>query len=531
MNDNPAFAIAPFAEQADSKAALEDILARCYKDSKFMAKLLFPDAFFAPMTVLHDQLFDFLDNCDAKKKLIIATRGLGKTTIAQFLAMKRILFTDRAFIGYLSNSSTSAQFYTNTIKADLTSTQEIRKIFGDVRQSNLDGVDEKWATTSFVANVADSQTLVVPRGAGQQVRGLLWNHRRPDCWIIDDLEDDENITSEEQRNKLKKWFYGAFMYTVSQWERYTDYEMIYVDTIKHEDALITYLSDDNDWEVLELSVCDENYKTKVPDFLSQETIDKELENHRRNKTMDVFARERMCQATSKEAAAFRAEYFKYYDENEERFVKEVKPRLVNVLLCDPSRTKNPKNAQTAFVVYGLDLEYNAFYVRLAQGWYLSPSEMHTKFIELARRYQVVVAGIEAAGLEEHILHPLKNELIRQRMYGLPLIDLRPRTGKGELTGEEGGKDGRIRSLLPYFESGLVWINTATAGSLEQQLLSFPRSKLKDVSDCAGYLGQILEKGAKYMSSMDIQGDEDPRDIEREYEMLENDVPIDRKVFV
>jgi len=513
---------------AQDQSIRDEILAQCLVDSKFMAQMFMSHAFYAPMSPLHDKFFDFVDNNPSKKKLIVATRGLGKTTIAQFFALKAILFSTRKFIGYLSKSSTAAQMCTNTIQTDLTTIPEIRKIFGDVSESKLEGLDDKWAQTSFVAHVAGNQTIVAPKGAKQQVRGMNWRHIRPDFWIIDDLEDDEEVNSEEQRKKLRAWFYGAFLFTVGQWENYDDHEMIYVDTIKHEDALLTYLMEDDDWDNLTLSICDENYKTRVPGFVSQEKLDKEVEGHRRRHTLDVFARERMCQPTSKEAAAFRQEYFQYYKEDDEDFRKRL-PYIVNMLLFDPSKTKNPKNAQSAFVVWGLDLEHSMFYVRFAQGYYMSPKEMHDKFIDLMVLYKVTVAGVEVTGLEDHIMHPIKNEMIRRRLAGVPLITLNPKTGKGELTGEEGGKDGRIVSLLPYFERGLVKINVAHAGPLEQQLLSFPRSKKKDISDAAGYLGQALEKGSKYMNPP-VAEDESIIDIEAEYACLDNEPPMQRAVL-
>ena len=505
-----------------SKEQRDEILARCIIDSKFMAQLLFPESFFAPMTSLHDAFFDFIDNCKAKRKVIVATRGLGKTTISQFLCKKRILFMDRSFIGYLSNSSTSAQLITNNIKMDLASNQLVMKIFGDVRMSKVEGIDEKWAQTAFIAN---GMTMVLPRGAGQQVRGLLWNNKRPDVWLVDDLEDDIEIYNEHQRKKLREWFFGALMYTVMQFEDFADYEIVYVDTIKHQDALITYLMEDNDWEKLVLPACDDNYRTLAPGFISQETLDREVDAHRKRHTLDVFARERMCVPTSRESASFKSSYFKYYDENEPNFYEKIRPRLVNILIWDPSKTKNPRSAQSGFVVWGLDFEYNAYYVRQAIGEFLSVNEQHERVFGLAEQYNVQALGIEVTGLEEHILYPFKNECLRRGRPALAakIVELKARTGKGELIGEEGGKDGRIRSLIPFYEQGLVWHNTVGCGPLEAQLLGFPRSKLKDISDAAAYISQMLEKGVRYMSP--ASSEVDRFNIEDEYRELDNEPSI------
>jgi hypothetical protein len=507
---------------------LVDILAQCYKDTKFMAQLLYPHEFYAPMTLLNDQFFDFIDNCDAPRKVITAPRGLMKTTGAKLLIKKRILFRDRHFIGYLTNSGTVAEFTSESIKGDLMANKMVKKIFGDVSTSKIEGVDDKWTQKSWIAN---GETLVLPRGAGQQVNGLLWLHYRPDFWVVDDLDDRIEVRSEVQRKRLREWFYGALMYTFTQYEGFQDYEMIYLDTIKHEDALINHLLEDPEWESLRISVCDDKYKTLAPDFKSQETLDREIKGHRAKRTMNIFAREMMSLSSSTEDGAFKGDYFQYYKETDPDFVGRIKPRLMNILIWDPSKTKNPTSAQTGLVVWGLDLEYNAFYVRLAVGEYLTVNEQQERVFELADTYQIVALGIETTSLEDWILYPFKNECIRQGRAGLAskIIPLSAKTGKGELTGEEGGKDGRIKGLLPLYEQGLIFHNENNCGPFEQQLLSFPYSKLKDIMDAAAYLNQMLEKGIKYMGPMSEE--EDPIKIEQEYAVLQdNEPPIQRRIF-
>ena len=504
--------------------SLTDIMAECYNSSKFMAQLLFPDEFYAPMNYLHDQLFDFIDHCDAPRKAIAAPRGIGKTTIVKLLLKRRILFRDRHFIGYLTNSSDVAQMFTSSIQMDLTSNLKVKKIFGDVKTSKVEGVDEKWSTTSWIAN---GETMVLPRGASQQVNGLLWGHYRPDLWLVDDLDDRVEVRNSVQRKKLREWFYGVLMYTFAQYEDYQDYEIIYTDTVKHPDALIVHLMEDPDWEHLALSVCDQNYKTLAPNFRSQERLDKEIDGHRERKTMDLFAREMMSIAISLESGNFKPSLFKYYEENDPEFVKEIRPRLANILIWDPAKTVNATSDQTGLVIWGLDLEYNAFYVRFASGEYLTVNDQHSRVIQLAEQYRIQALGLEVTSLEDHIVYPFKNECLRRNKPWLiaNIVELKARTGKGEFVGAEGGKEGRIAYLLPYYEQGLVWHNKNAAGPLEQQLLG---SKLRDVADAAAYLPQMLIKGAKYMSPVPLK--DYTYDEEAAYRQLDHLDMMKRKVF-
>lgn len=507
-----------------SKKDLTEILAECYKDTKFMAELLYPEEFYGEMTSLHSEVFDFLDNCDAPRKWIQAFRGFGKTTIAKLILRKKILFRDKHFLGYLTNSSDVAQMILESVKMGLIANDWVRKIFGDVRVSEVEGVDEKWAKTSSVFN---GETFALPRGVGQQVNGLIWMYYRPDLWFVDDFDDRIEVRNEEQRKKSREWFFGVLMYTFSQYSKDEENEIIFTDTIKHPDGLICHLMDDPDWEGISISICDKNYKTLAPSITTQKELDKEIESHRARRTMDVFARERMGLAQSKEYGSFKAEYFQHYSENDEEFVKVVRPRLINVLLYDPSKTKNPANAQSGFVVWGLDLEYNMFYMRLALGEHMTHTEQYDKLFELAKGFSIVALGMEVTSLNEHLTYPFKNECVRRRMPWLAacIVELTARAGKGEFAGYEGGKEGRISSLLPFYERGIVKHNKNACGQLEQQLLG---SKLRDVADAAAYLPQMLAKGMKYMSP---RGVDEYYDDEKEYAKLSNSPPLQRKVFV
>lgn len=508
-----------------------ELMAQCLVDTKFMAQLLYPHEFYAPMTDLHDELFDFIDNNPAKKKAISAPRGLTKTTVGKLLIKKNMLFQLKHFIGYLTNSGEIAQVTTEGIKSDLVSNLLVRKIFGPVEMQRAVGEEEevqseeKWTQKAWIAY---GETMMLPRGYGQQVNGLLWGHHRPDLWIVDDLDDRIEVRNEVQRKRLREWFYGVLMYTFGQYEDYQDYEIIYFDTVKHEDGLIVHLAEDPEWEYLALPVCTDDYKTRAPSFRSQARLDAEIKGHQDRRTMDIFAREMQCIASSPESGNFRADMFIYYSENDKDFVENVRKRLINILIWDPAKTKNPANDQTGLVVWGVDLEYNKFYVRYANGLHLTVNEQHDKVFELSNAYNIQALGIEVTGLEEHILYPFKNECIRRKQAHLAqkIIEMKARLGKGELTGQEGGKEGRIRGLISFYEQGLVLHERNTSGPLVGQLLG---SRLRDVADAAAYLPQMLEKGVKYMAPLQVEG-ANAYSIEDEYKVLKNEPPMSRQVF-
>ncbi len=509
---------------------LTELLAKCYGDSAYMAKLLFPDSFRAPFTDLHYKYFDFLDNCECPRKGVVAPRGFIKTTGNKFYIKKRILFQDKKFIGYLTNSGDIAVSISDSIKADLLQNSFIRKAFGDVKSSRDDKETDKWAEKSWIAHVGDGATYILPRGQSQQVNGLIWKDWRPDLWVIDDLEDRVEVRTAEQRKKIRNWFFGVLLYSFSQYESEADdAEIIYSDTIKHRDALMCHLMDDPDWEVLNLPVCDKSYHTLAPAFKSQETLDKEVASHRERGTLDIFAMEQMGLTQSEEMKSFNPSMVKYYNENDEDFVNGPRKRLINILIWDPAKTVNPKSAETGFTVWGLDFEYNAFYARLCIGERLTVGEQQDKAIQLAEAFQVQGLGIEVTSLEDHILYPFINECQRRKKFHIPpkIIKLQARAGKGEMKGEEGGKEGRISLLIPYYERGLIWHDRVGAARLEQQLLG---SRLRDVADSAAYLPKMLMYGHKFMAPIEQPDDSYSASEEAAYRELEDEKPMVRAVY-
>lgn len=492
---------------------IKDILSECYADSKYMAKVLFDEQFEAPFSSLHDQIFKAIDS-DANRVVVAAPRGIGKTTIARLIASKAILFRDKRFICYVSNSATSAEMQTENIKMELLANQDVRKIFGNVKHSAYESVDELFSKKTWVAN---GHTMVLPRGSGQQIRGLNWIRYRPDLFIVDDLEDTDTLNNEEIRKKRKQWFFGDLMKAVPRLHK--DWKIIYIDTVKHEDSLIQELIDSDDWESIRLSICDDQYKTLAPDFMPQEELDSELESHRNKKIMDVFAMEFMSIPVSKETASFKSEYFRYYDETDKTFQERL-PMIENVVIVDPAKTSQMHNAESGLVVWGVDVETNALYLRQALGEHLHPDDLYDKTFQLAQQYQARVVGIEVTGLNEFITYPFKNEMIR-RGLNFELLELKARSGKGEFSGLGGGKKGRISALIPFYRQGLVYHNKVGCGGYEAQLLSFPKSKKWDIMDAAAYVVEILEMGLRYFLPKEYEY-ENEYDIEQEYAILENE---------
>ena len=497
-------------------STLDDILVECYRSTKLFAKTFFPDTFNAEFSPLHDQIFDLIDE-GGNKIVIAAPRGIGKTTIARTVAAKSILYRDKRFIDYISNSATSAEMQTENIKMELLTADGVSQIFGHIRESSLDLRKDESKMFSKKTWVANGHTIIVPRGSGQQIRGQNWIRYRPDLFIIDDLEDTDTLDNEDQRKKRLIWFTGDVEKAKPMIGK--DWRYIYIDTVKHEDSLIEHLLESDDWDGLRLSICDDEYHTLAPTFVSQKDLDNELKRHRREKIMDVFAREYQSIPISKEDASFSAEYFQYYQEGDKKFIDR-KSSMAHVVIIDPAKTTKLHNAQSGIVVWSIDSETGAMYMREARGEFYHPEQLYTDAFNTCMRYGSRTLAVEVTGLEEFIKHPLRNEMIRLG-YNFDLVWLKARSGKGEFSGLHGGKKARVASLVSYYRQGLIYHNEVGCGAYEKQLLGFPKSKRWDIMDAAAYIVELMEMSLTYFMPGGFAGD--PEDEYKELlDMYEGD---------
>ena len=492
---------------------IQDILEESYIDFSTFCKVFFPEEFFKDFSSLHLKIIEKIEK-DVKKVVIQAPRGIGKTSLVKAYIARAILFADKHFIVYISNSSTNATLQTEGIKSMLRVNPLIKELFGDIKTNKVEGDDKTFGKIAWVATVDTHQTLVLPRGSGQQVRGLLWGRFRPDLVIIDDLEDTDTIDNEEQREKRKRWFFGDVMKTKSLASK--DFKLIYIDTLKHEDALLQHILDDESWESLSLSLCDDNYKSLAPDFMSDKEIMDEVIEHRNQGLLDVFAMEYMGRPISGESASFRPEFFKYYKESDEEFLL-IKNRLINIVIVDPAKTVSRSSAETGVVVWGVDPVSGKLYLRYAVGEHLHPDEQVMRAFDVADTFNASVLGVEDTGLGEFVTYPFINESVK-RGNVIEVIPLRAKRGRGEFSGDHGGKKARIFSLVPYYRQGLVYHNQDMTGAYEIQLLGFPKSKKWDIMDAAAYVTEILDMGNVIITPAD--------GAEEVWEEIDYDKPIE-----
>ncbi len=497
--------------KAQKEEFVGQTLKQCQFDTKVFSKIFFPRRFKLPFAHLplpnedgseglpiHDRLFKAIDDKEKARVVVKSSRNIGKTSIAQLaVPAKIILFREYNFIVPISVTAAHAMAQSEALKRQMESHSFIRKWF------DLEWVEktkELWVVSSY-NKITDEkhETVVMPRGYTQQIRGLIWDDYRPDFYILDDLDDPKD--SEDVREKKHTWVFGDLLDSLAENETEDD-RVIAIGNPSGDASVIGRLSDDDDWEQISLPICDANYNSYWEEKHSSEGLKKKADNHRKHKLFRVFCREFMCIDMPPEERALKEKYFtdNILDENTHSHALLKKMlHCAGFVIVDPARSDDSSANPTSIGGYALDTKVGKILVDDMLSEHLQPSEQREKAFEMFLELpNPMFMCVEDTGLKQHIQHPWEDYALRM---GIPctFIWLSPR-GKG--------KPFRIGMSEPYFRRGDFQFRESIVNICMTQGIAFPTGRLDDVIDNLAYAPQVLKENMQFLLDEATTGEYD-----------------------
>lgn len=212
-------------------------------DMEFFGRAYFPHYFSRPSPEFHRELDAIwqqgvlkgrypLTAADTKtisrlpgvRRAVAAPRGHAKSTNLTFKGtMHSTLYGYKHYPIIISDSSEQAEGFLDNIRVEFEENTAILEDFGPLAGS-------VWRSNVLVTK---TNIKIEAIGSGKKIRGRKHRNWRPDLIILDDVENDENVRTPEQRKKLKDWFDKV----VSKCgDDYTD--IVYIGTLLHYDSLL-----------------------------------------------------------------------------------------------------------------------------------------------------------------------------------------------------------------------------------------------------------------------------------------------------
>lgn len=160
------------------------------------------------------------------RRAVAAPRGHAKSTTLTFKGtMHAVLYGYKQYPIILSDSSDQAEGFLENIRVEFEENGLIREDFGDLQ-------GKVWRNNVILTA---SGIKVEAIGSGKKIRGRKHRNWRPDLLVLDDIENDENVRTPEQRLKLSNWFNKAVS---KAGDDYTD--IVYIGTLLHYDSLLAH---------------------------------------------------------------------------------------------------------------------------------------------------------------------------------------------------------------------------------------------------------------------------------------------------
>lgn len=442
----------------------------------FVARPYFP----LETPLFHKEILDLISDKNNRRIGVIAPRGHAKsTTVDMTYPMWAGCFEQEEFIVIISDTYTQAAEFINALKDEFENNPKIKWLFG-----NMKGDD--WQDGEFVLS---NGIKYAAKGSGMKIRGIRHRHTRPTLMIFDDIENDENIKSAEQRQKLYHWFTKAAIPALARGGR-----AVIIGTILHFDSLVNKVMKQQDvfksWQTrVFYAITTEEDGTERALWPEHRSLEKLRAMRDDPSDQDfigsiTFAQEYQHKPFSEEDAIIQPDWIK---ECEPSQVPDKHTRLARVLTIDPAASERQTADFTAMIVADLYTDGNV-YIRAIRNQRTSPSVTADTVRELDEIYKPQVIGIEKGAL---------GLVFRDLLEGLPVIGLEPDKDKVR----------RLLAVSRFFEAGRVYTvkNIQNGQAFREQLIEFPKGTHDDMVDAAAYAVRLLfVEGESQVSSKDFQ---------------------------
>ncbi|HHL2709886.1 TPA: phage terminase large subunit [Yersinia enterocolitica] len=454
---------------------------------------------------LHKYLFSRLPEIVASPKgendAIAAPRGEAKSTlVSQLFVLWTIICGIKHYPVIVMDSIDQAYPMLEAIKAELVYNPRLLMDFPDVC-----GAGRVWQMGTILTR---NDIKVQVAGSGKKLRGLRHGPYRPDLVVLDDIENDEQVRSPEQREKLENWLKKTVLPLGTAGGKL---DVIYIGTILHYDSVLSRTLKNPLWRVARFKAL-----IRWPDNMSLwDKWEEILRNNGQDGEMLANAyyqqhREEMDEGAIVSWSArpilalmlirardghatFDAEYQNDPVSGEDAiFAGEgVFHFWVNRLTewifygaCDPSLgLRGNSRDPSALLVGGFNRHTGILDVVEAAIRKRVPDKIISDIIELQKIYRCQIWSVESVAFQEF----LRTELIkRSAKAGIPV----PARG----VSPSADKLLRIESLQPHMVNGLIRLHSSQT-TLIEQLRHFPKADHDDGPDALHMLWALAISGA------------------------------------
>jgi predicted phage terminase large subunit-like protein len=444
---------------------------------------------------------------DHPKVAIAAPRSCAKSTAITFAyVIAMVAFRQAGHIMVVSANEEIASLFVKDIGNEFNENQTLAKAVGFRRL-------QKESETEIVGLFDDgSKFRVIAKGAGQRMRGIKWERKRPDLVVVDDLEDDESVLNKARRDKLKRWFYGAVLPILKDGGK-----IRMVGTIVHQDSLLEGLMPpEKSPDTVHTPLC--TYSTKKnppwlakkyrahnhdltellwPEQLNKQKLLRIREDFAERGLLDVYAQEYLNNPIDYSTAYF-------MDDDFVEVPKGISGRPKTYYAgIDFAISQSERADYTAAVVVSVDPAGQMEVEHVRRGRW-DALEIFEQMFDIQRHYDISLWVAESGSIQKS-LGPFLFEEMRRRQIFMPI----------EVVTATKDKESRARSIQARMRAKGVWFDKEKDWypDFYEELRRFPKGTNDDCLDAFAHIGAKLANMIEASSAEQIEEEEYEDDMD------------------
>lgn len=460
----------------------------------------------------HEEMWEMC--CSPNRYVAIAApRSHAKSTaITLSYGMATLLFREREFMLLVSDTESQACMFLGQIKQTLQENEDVITLFGIKRDENGIVKFIKDTESDIIVECDDGHKFrIIAKGSEQKLRGLLWNGKRPDIILCDDMENDEIVMNKDRREKFKRWFYGALLPCTSR-----EGIVRYVGTILHMDSMLeNFMPKENDkftvfdglkttttrrtlWKSVKYKAHNSDFSLILwPEKNTEKSLKEIRQDYIDRGIPDVYSQEYLNIPIDESTTYFKkADFLPIREEDRGK-------KLNYYIAADLAISEKERADWSVFVVGGVDEDGRLHIVNVIRDRMDGLSIVNT-MLALQRLYDPHAFGVEETQISK-ALGPFLNVAMLEQNTFISLVPLKPhRTDK--ITRAR-SIQARMRAHGVKFDKTADWYQT-----FEDELMTFPRARHDDQVDSMSYLGLMVDRLIEAPTKEEIEEEEYQLDL-------------------
>lgn len=498
----------------DAAVNMKELVELGAIDAELFNRTFFPKTFRQESPAFHRQIDAILDDQTKRYCNIVVFRGGAKTTKLRAYVARRISYGISRTILYIGKSQAHAGRSLRWLRKQI----EINRLWADTFGLSA---GDKWTDDELNINhgVENEKIWIVALGITGSVRGLNFDDYRPDLIIVDDVIDDENAATAEQRLKIENLILGSVKESLAPKSEAPEAKMVMLQTpLDFDDFSQKTLKDVEFhsvvfpcWTPETANLPIEFRESAWPARWSSEDLHDEYRAAVARNKLSVFAREKECKLITPETSLFRSEWIQYFGDGEDEPMPPIHEMWIEMAIDPvppPSENQIKKGLAKkdfeAFVVAGR--WRNKYFVlkSVAQRGH-EPNWTIATFFELCLRYRPRKIKVEAIAYQRTLLWLLKEAMKARGQYFViePVVDKREKMDR-----ISDGLAGPLSNRQVFFQRDQT--------NLLEQVIHAPNLAHDDELDAAAVVISSLQNS----NFAGIIGGGDGQDDESDIDLLE-----------